>query len=95
MCKAFEQMKDEGRREGLETGRREGLHIGLAEGLQTGREEGLETGRAEGLETGRAEGEDKLTSLLCLLSDEDLQRFKTSKGSKEIREELYKKYGIE
>ena len=87
MCKAFEQMKDEGRREGLETGRREGLHIGLAEGLQTGREEGLETGRAE--------GEDKLTSLLCLLSDEDLQRFKTSKGSKEIREELYKKYGIE
>ena len=83
MCKAFEQMKDEGRREGLETGRREGLHIGLAEGLQTGRAEGL------------TEGEDKLTSLLCLLSDEDLQRFKTSKGSKEIREELYKKYGIE
>lgn len=83
MCKAFDQMKDEGRREGLETGRREGLHIGLAEGLQTGRAEGL------------TEGEDKLTSLLCLLSDEDLQRFKTSKGSKEIREELYKKYGIE
>ena len=79
MCKAFEQMKDKGRREGLETGRREGL----------------ETGRTEGLETGRMEGEDKLTSLLCLLSDEDLQRFKTSKGSKEIREELYKKYGIE
>lgn len=59
MCKTFEQMKDEGRREGL------------------------------------IKGEDKLTSLLCLLSDEDLQRFKTSKGSKEIREELYKKYGIE
>ena len=79
MCKAFEQMKDEGRREGLETGHREGL----------------ETGRREGLETGRTEGEDKLTSLLCLLSDEDLQLFKASKGSKQIREELYKKYGIE
>ena len=47
----YEQIREEGRREGLAEGLRvglvEGLRIGLAEGLKEGRERGREEGRRQ------------------------------------------------
>ena len=48
-----EQLREEGRREGLEKGLAQGLEKGLAQGL----EKGFLEGRREGLEKGRREGE--------------------------------------
>ena len=55
-----QELKQEGREEGLKEGREEGLkegrEEGLKEGIKTGREEGLKEGREEGIKTGREEG---------------------------------------
>lgn len=64
-------------------------------GVLQGREEGLEQGRAEGLAEGREQGEERLSRLIAALAadgrTDDVARAATDR---QLREELYRNYGI-
>jgi flagellar biosynthesis/type III secretory pathway protein FliH len=51
-----EQLKAEGREQGLAQGREQGLAQGREQGLAQGREQGLSQGREQGLAQGREQG---------------------------------------
>ena len=51
--KREEELRQEGRREGVREGRREGVREGRREGVQEGRREGVREGRREGVREGR------------------------------------------
>ena len=51
--RAFQDILEEGRQEGIELGMEEGLEKGLEEGLEKGMEKGMEKGLAVGMEQGR------------------------------------------
>jgi len=73
--RAFQDILEEGRQEGVELGRQEGKELGLEEGRQKGREEGKEKGREEGRKEGREEGrEEGRRREACLLTLRQLER---------------------
>jgi predicted transposase YdaD len=51
--RAFQDILEEGRQEGVALGRQEGVALGRQEGVELGRQEGLEQGLERGLEEGR------------------------------------------
>lgn len=62
---------------------------------EEGRAEGLATGRKEGLTVGREEGETRLATLLNrLFSDNRTEDVKLVLTDKDLREKLYREYGI-
>ena len=70
------------------------------EGEAKGRAEGIEKGRAEGIEKGRAEerksSDNRWEKLMGLLLEEKrYDEAKKAASSKEFRETLFKKYGLE
>ena len=65
---------------------------GKLEGIAAGRAEGMAAGRAEG----RAEGEDKLSTLINILLEKNMQEdIPKVTTDKIIRAEFYKKFGID
>ena len=62
---------------------------------EEGRAEGLVTGRKEGLTVGREEGETRLATLLnCLFSDNRMEDARLVLTDKNLRNKLYREYGI-
>ncbi|MFM8661042.1 MAG: DUF2887 domain-containing protein [Cyanobium sp.] len=54
--RAFQDILEEGRQEGVQLGRQQGLELGRHEGVELGRQEGLEQGMVQGLEQGLKRG---------------------------------------
>ena len=79
----------------FDRGEQIGLEKGMARGLAEGLEKGMAQGMAEGLEKGLAEGESKFAGLIsALVADnrlDDVQRVATDL---ELRQELYRHYGL-
>ena len=87
----YQEMMEEGRKEGLKEGRKEGLKEGRKEGLKEGRKEGLKEGRKEGLEEGHIE----INQLVAaLIADNRMDELKRSAVDKMFQEQLLKEYQI-
>jgi predicted transposase YdaD len=73
--RAFQDILQEGRQEGVELGRQEGKELGLEEGREIGLEEGRQKGREKGLEEGWEKGrEEGRRREACTLTLLQLQR---------------------
>ena len=66
----------------------------LNEEHRRGLEEGRKEGREEGRKEGREEGANLITKLLKLLTPGSQEYEDALNGTKEVRDELYKKYNI-
>ena len=81
---------------GREQGRTEGLALGKAEGIAQGKAEGIAQGRTEGIAQGKAEGEERYGKLIrALISDGKEGLILKTADDPELRESLYKQYGIQ
>ena len=64
--------------------------------LDRGRKEGLALGKAEGIAQGKAEGEERYGKLIrALISDGKESLIPKTADDPELRESLYKQYGIQ
>ena len=65
------------------------------QGIKKGIRKGIRKGIKKGIEKGRAEGENRLAKLIShLLSIGKNDEIKAATESEQLRNELYKKYGI-
>ena len=100
----LERGREQGRTEGLALGKAEGIAQGKAEGIAQGRTEwiaqgkaeGIAQGRTEGIAQGKAEGEERYGKLIrALISDGKEGLILKTADDPELRESLYKQYGIQ
>ena len=98
MCKAIQEMIEDGRMEGhqqgLREGHRQGLREGHQQGLREGHQRGLRQGHQQGLKQGCDEGADMLARLLKLLTPGTAEFDKALNATPTQRRRMYKKYGI-
>lgn len=90
LCKAFEDERLEGKREGKKEGLMEGLRKGRKQGIEEGKKEGLEAGRKEGIEEGVKIGKREGAFLMvCTLVKSGTLEIETAASSVNMSVEVF------